>query len=375
MRFSQLVFSVTLAAATVSAGVVVDRRAAFTLQNGKDAQALNKKFQTLTPTSACTSGEVACVHGQLAQCVNGKFALTSCASTLQCVALPLVNKPGTSVTCDTKQDAEARIANTGATGGLVRKSDLEERNVEAGNQKVDNNSTSTEQKKHKKHKHKSHANSTSTSKHTKHKSHTNSTSTSNHKSHINKASASNQTAPAACKAKGKREDVTRFDSDEKLWRRAAQKDLSQVAKSWHDLCEQSGVTLDPKNNPCVVLGGHNGIQALLARADACAQQVNADAMIDFAKQPGVKNSQALIANAIAYRKHPRNALNQHGVTPSTLFCEQAPRNPELQGIVNAQLPGVDPGLFGSPTAGIVAFGAPGTCPFGQKADVATCTCS
>ena len=73
----------------------VERRAAFTLQNGLDAQKLNQQFQGLTASSTCTSGETACVNGQLAQCVGGQFSLSSCAATLQCVALPLVNKPGT----------------------------------------------------------------------------------------------------------------------------------------------------------------------------------------------------------------------------------------------------------------------------------------
>jgi len=104
-----------------------------------------------------------------------------------------------------------------------------------------------------------------------------------------------------------------------------------------------------------VLAGQKGIAALLANADTCAQQVNADAMVDFAKSPGINNKQALIDNAIAYRKHPRNALNINGITPSTLFCQKAPRNAELKGVVNAQLQGVDPGLFGSPNTGIVAF--------------------
>jgi hypothetical protein len=110
-------------------------------------------------------------------------------------------------------------------------------------------------------------------------------------------------------------------------------------------------------DPCVTLAGQNGIAALLANADQCAQQDNADAMVDFAKSPGVTNEQALIANAVAYRQHPRNALNINGVVPSTLFCERAPRNSELSGVVNAQLQGVNAGLFGSPTTGIVAFGA------------------
>jgi hypothetical protein len=106
-----------------------------------------------------------------------------------------------------------------------------------------------------------------------------------------------------------------------------------------------------------VLAGINGINALLAGADACAQQDNADAMVDFAKLPGIKNKQALIDNAIAYRKHPRNALDNNGVVPSTLFCEKAPRNAELNGIFNGQLNGVDRGLFGSPKTDTVAFGA------------------
>jgi len=83
--------------------------AGFKAQNGKDAQALNEKFKGLTPNSPCTAGEQACVNGQFAQCVAGKFSLTPCASGLQCSALPLVNKPGTSVSCDTAADSTARI--------------------------------------------------------------------------------------------------------------------------------------------------------------------------------------------------------------------------------------------------------------------------
>ncbi|KAH9019133.1 hypothetical protein EDB85DRAFT_584607 [Lactarius pseudohatsudake] len=128
MRFSDVIFLLSLAFTMVSAGVV-NRRAAFTLQNGLDAQALNRKFQSLTPDSSCTDGESACVNGQLGQCAGGKFLISPCAASLQCVALPLVNKPGTSVTCDTPQDAQDRIAATGATGGLVGKREVEERST------------------------------------------------------------------------------------------------------------------------------------------------------------------------------------------------------------------------------------------------------
>lgn len=96
MHISQLVFSLTLAATAVTAGpVAMDRRAAFSLKNGQDAQALNRKFQTLTADSPCTAGENGCVNGQFAQCVGGKFQLTPCAASEKCFAVPLVNKAGT----------------------------------------------------------------------------------------------------------------------------------------------------------------------------------------------------------------------------------------------------------------------------------------
>jgi hypothetical protein len=91
----------------------------FALQNGKDAQKLNAQFAALTPSSSCTSGENACVDGGFAQCVGGKFVITQCGATLTCAALPLVNSPGTSITCTTQSDAVARIAATGATGGIT----------------------------------------------------------------------------------------------------------------------------------------------------------------------------------------------------------------------------------------------------------------
>ncbi|RPD63936.1 hypothetical protein L226DRAFT_520630 [Lentinus tigrinus ALCF2SS1-7] len=92
-------------------------RADFTLQNGQDAIALNQKFATLTPDSPCNAGDNACVNSEFAQCVNGKFVLQPCAGGLVCAALPLVNSPGTSVTCTTAADRDARIAATGAQAG------------------------------------------------------------------------------------------------------------------------------------------------------------------------------------------------------------------------------------------------------------------
>jgi hypothetical protein len=90
----------------------------FHLQNGKDAQALNAKFATFTADTSCSDGDQACIDGSFSQCVGGKFVPTGCAAGTQCFVLPLVNKPGTSLACTTQDDAQARIAATGAQGGI-----------------------------------------------------------------------------------------------------------------------------------------------------------------------------------------------------------------------------------------------------------------
>jgi hypothetical protein len=83
----------------------------FQEKNADDAEKLQKDFEKLTPDSPCKDGEQACVQDQFAQCVNGKFALNSCGGgELKCVVLPLVNKPGTSITCSTEQDRKNRLA-------------------------------------------------------------------------------------------------------------------------------------------------------------------------------------------------------------------------------------------------------------------------
>ncbi|KAI5118735.1 hypothetical protein M0805_000064 [Coniferiporia weirii] len=91
----------------------------FTLQNGLDAQKGNAQAATLTASSPCTDGETVCVGTQVGQCVGGKLVLTSCSGGTQCFVLPLVNKAGTSEACTTEGDAAARIAATGATGGIT----------------------------------------------------------------------------------------------------------------------------------------------------------------------------------------------------------------------------------------------------------------
>lgn len=84
----------------------------------------------------CDTGDQACVGGDFAQCVDGAWVAQACGSgetyaftcapqalhishmfvfDTSCAALPLVNSKGTSITCDTQSDIDARIAATGAT--------------------------------------------------------------------------------------------------------------------------------------------------------------------------------------------------------------------------------------------------------------------
>jgi len=403
-------FILPLSLVAVASAGVIQRRAAFTQQNGIDAQALNAKFQGLTADSSCTDGESACVNGGFAQCVGGKFQVTPCAGGLQCFALPLVNSPGTSVTCDTEADATTRIGASGASGGIFGKRDvpalarraaftkqngLDAQKLNAKFQTLSTSSSCT-----------SGENAcingdfaqcsngkfvttpcagglkclalplvnspgTSVTCDTEADAATRIATSGATGGISGKREAPEKRAtavsPPACAAKGKRDTIMT------IAKRIAQTDLPAVAQSWQDLCLKSGGDITT-NTPCVTLAGQNGITALLGAADACAQQDNADAMVDFAKSAGVTNKDALIQNAIAYRKHPRNALNINGVTPSTLFCQKAPKNAELKGVANGQLDGVDPGLFGSPNAAIIPFGESGSCPFGQTPNVSTCTC-
>ncbi|CDO73536.1 hypothetical protein BN946_scf185014.g6 [Trametes cinnabarina] len=411
MRFFSFAILPFSLAVLASAGPIVDKRASFALQNGKQAQALNAKFASLSAKSPCTSGEVACVQGAFAQCVNGKFVTTPCSGGLTCVALPLVNSPGTSVTCDTEQDAADRIARTGASGGL-RGRDIEARaaftlqngqEAQALNRKFQSlNANSPCQEGENACVNGGFAQcvggkfvvtpcntgltcmalplvlspGTSLVCDTQADALARIAATGASGGLFGRSEPELESravnAPAACKAK-KREDITERSEEAALVRRIAQSDLPAVANSWAQLCRSSGGDIN-NGDPCDQLGPIGGINALLANADPCAQQDNADAMIDFAKSKGVKNKEALIKNAIAYRRHPRNALNINGVVPSTPFCQRAPRNPELKGVVNAQLDGVDPGLFGAPNIAIFPFGQSGSCPFGKKANTKTCTC-
>ncbi|KAG8961700.1 hypothetical protein FRC03_005063 [Tulasnella sp. 419] len=92
----------------------------FTRQNGLDAIALNEKFKGIKASDPCQDGDMGCVGDSFAQCVGGKWLLTQCSAPTICAALPLVNKPGTSIACTTAEDRDSRIALTGALRMIKR---------------------------------------------------------------------------------------------------------------------------------------------------------------------------------------------------------------------------------------------------------------
>ncbi|KAL0578698.1 hypothetical protein V5O48_003318 [Marasmius crinis-equi] len=145
-------------------------------------------------------------------------------------------------------------------------------------------------------------------------------------------------------------------NSEPISRRFAGIGFPSFLLDWQDLCIQSGGDIFSIDSPCISLGGTRSISALLADADPCAQQDVADAMITFAKSKGVVNSKKLIAFAVAYRMHPRNAVRILGMVPATPYCSRAPINAELIGIFNEQLEGVTIGLYRGPHYPIIRFG-------------------
>ncbi|CAG8691325.1 2242_t:CDS:2 [Rhizophagus irregularis] len=111
MKFS-ILLALALSYTTLSSAQGQNFRPA----NADKAEQLTKEFAKLTKDSPCENNAQACVEDQFAQCVGGKFQLNSCGGgELKCVVLPLVNKPGTSITCSTEADRLARLAD--ARGG------------------------------------------------------------------------------------------------------------------------------------------------------------------------------------------------------------------------------------------------------------------
>ncbi|KDQ24717.1 hypothetical protein PLEOSDRAFT_1047638 [Pleurotus ostreatus PC15] len=113
------------------------------------------------------------------------------------------------------------------------------------------------------------------------------------------------------------------------------------------------------------------VTSLLAAQPECSQQDAADAIIDASNQFDATIQANMIAIAIEYRQAEKNTPPDFSTDPPTLrnsvFCTKAPKNSQLNGLVQAQDPDNDPDLFFDPaTQSTVRKGEqPNTFPFGQ----------
>ncbi|KAJ7741086.1 hypothetical protein B0H16DRAFT_1423988 [Mycena metata] len=112
---------------------------------------------------------------------------------------------------------------------------------------------------------------------------------------------------------------------------------------------------------CAKLAGA-AVTPLLAAQPECSQQDMADQIIDTAKQFNGTTQAAMIAIAQEYRQTEKNTPPDFKTKPPTLrnsvFCQTAPRNAELNGLVQAQDPANDPNTFFDPaTKASVKLGA------------------
>nr|AMJ52408.1 hypothetical protein [Rhizophagus clarus] len=104
-----------LAFATLSSSFVIRNDiASIRKANADDAEALQKSFASLTPNTKCQVGDMACINKAFAQCapalakdgsIVNKYQLFPCNTGLECFALPLVLKRGTSLTCSKYQES------------------------------------------------------------------------------------------------------------------------------------------------------------------------------------------------------------------------------------------------------------------------------
>ncbi|KIP07371.1 hypothetical protein PHLGIDRAFT_422345 [Phlebiopsis gigantea 11061_1 CR5-6] len=90
----------------------------FQTTNALAAQKLNAQFASLTLNDTCADGAQACVQGAFSNCIGGKWLAQQCAGGTTCVVLPLVNKEGTAIACDTQDDAILRMTQAGVDASL-----------------------------------------------------------------------------------------------------------------------------------------------------------------------------------------------------------------------------------------------------------------
>ncbi|KAJ7716086.1 hypothetical protein B0H16DRAFT_1614626 [Mycena metata] len=139
--FSLTSFYFLLASTLVSAAPVpratLDKSAL--LQNGLIAQNLNFQFQNLTANDACNTGDVACIKGDFATCVDDKWQTQGCLNSLSCFVVPFLSQPGANVTCTSERNALSTIVSTGASNQIA----VANANVTDGSSSSDGGSSSS----------------------------------------------------------------------------------------------------------------------------------------------------------------------------------------------------------------------------------------
>ncbi|TRM68348.1 hypothetical protein BD626DRAFT_394532 [Schizophyllum amplum] len=127
---------------------------------------------------------------------------------------------------------------------------------------------------------------------------------------------------------------------------------------------------------CGVLSGQ-AVSPLLAAQGECTQQDMADAIIDASRQFDEATQTNMIAIAQEYRQVEKNTPPDFTTNPPTnrnsVYCQKAPANAELAGLVQAQDPANDPELFFDPaTKATVNLGdQANTTPFDDASSSAT----
>lgn len=119
---------------------------------------------------------------------------------------------------------------------------------------------------------------------------------------------------------------------------------------------------------CGTLSGA-AITPLLAAQPECSQQDMADQIIDAAQQFDEETKANMIAIAIEYRQAEKNTPPDFTTNPPTprnsVFCQKAPKNPELNGLVQAQDPANGDAFFDPLDKVTIQRGdRPNTSPFG-----------
>ncbi|KAF9031018.1 hypothetical protein BDZ89DRAFT_1132139 [Hymenopellis radicata] len=119
------------------------------------------------------------------------------------------------------------------------------------------------------------------------------------------------------------------------------------------------------------------ITPLLAAQGECTQQDMADQIIDAAAQFDAATQANMIALAVEYRQVEKNTPPDFTTNPPTarnsVFCQKAPKNAQLNGLVQAQDPANGPDIFFDPaTKASVTLGSQAnTFPFGTNGAVAS----